>query len=249
VENHKPPPDLQVISLEDLSLALEAQSRRADAAIRVSRFGASIGIYGYSYDLKTFQELFRAEQDMLDQASASASLRISVRTWPEAKEELERLLNTRNFAGRYALTPDSFHIGLRLQSLTLDELRDVHSLMREVNDYFGTENVLVVESWPQPEAPARAGAMRTINPPRVPAPPAAPQPLFPASAPQVGSCADMALTGEGADLAVLFYGRAYRAGARLPGNLQIRVITPAYVVFQEGSTLTRICNSVEMAKE
>ncbi|MDR2162281.1 MAG: hypothetical protein LBO77_09120 [Desulfovibrio sp.] len=245
VENHKLPLSLQVISLEDLSLALEAQSRRADAAIRVSRFGASIGIHGYSYDMEAFHDLFSEEQDMLDQASASAALRISVRTWPEAKEELERLLNARNFAGRYALTPDRFHIRLRLQSLTPDELRHVHSLMREVNDYFGVENVLVVERWSQSEPQGKAESSRPPEPLSASVPPA----LFPASAPRVESCGDLALTGEGAELAVLYHGSVYRAGAKLPGNLHIRVITPAYVVLQEGSTLTRICNAVEMAKE
>jgi type III secretion system YscD/HrpQ family protein len=264
-EKYSPAPGLRVVSLEDLLAALKAQAKRQDAPLRIVKSGGSIGISGYVYDLDEFKELFKEEQAALDLLASKAALRVSLRTWDSAREEVARSLAAHNFAGRYALAPDLFHIALRVQALSAVELQEMQSVIQEVNDYFGVENVLLLEPWSQqqeqPKTPETAEQVPVESIPQVEQ--AAPRIVRVLKAPQrftlpanaapltplVRGCADLAFTGEGSDTAILFNGNVYQTGAILPGGLRLRVITPAFVALQEGAALTRICNATEMAKE
>ncbi len=67
--------------------------------------------------------------------------------------------------------------------------------------------------------------------------------------PQQLSCSSLRLAGEGHTMGVVLGGVVYRKGAKMPDGLQVKYISPDYVVLQRGKVFTRICTASEMAKE
>lgn len=99
------------------------------------------------------------------------------------------------------------------------------------------------------DPPAAAPVRETESPPA-----AAPVPAEPLDVPglvtrQGFSCSQLRVVGEGHDMGVIYGGRLYKTGAKMPENLQVKLITPNYVVLQRGKIYTHICTAGETAKE
>jgi type III secretion system YscD/HrpQ family protein len=253
VENLSPQPDLAVVSLEDLSVALMAQAKRANAALRIVRSRGGLTLYGYIYDQETLHKLFTAELDNLELLTEAKVWRQQLRTWTEAKAEIERILQSHHFAGRYVLAPESYRIILRVRSLAERELESLHRAVREIDDYFNVEGAIKVERWVAPPGSEPNPSSNPQPPPSAPPP----EPVISVTLPArpirvVNGCADLSLrpeeegSAELGKLSVIFEEIVYREGAFLPGGLQVRVITPAYIALRDGN-LTIICNANELA--
>ncbi len=63
------------------------------------------------------------------------------------------------------------------------------------------------------------------------------------------SCKDLQIVGKHPDMGVLYQEKRYGRGARLPNALQVKYVTPYFVVLQQGFNHIQLCRSSETATE
>lgn len=271
-----PPPELAVISLEDVALGLNANFKRADAALSVSRGLSFLRISGYAYDMRALESVLLNEWDKLK----DVPVRLEALTWEAARPELQRLLREKKLEAKGRFLPGKYRITLQLQPLNATEQQALSVLLRQAEDLFAVEGVIQTGRWqpvqvvpppPQPAATLRlpepflTNAIGLLNSTHLDVSPNA---AFMEPAPglenpgegagtaqeqpsleasQVFSCSQIHITGQGYDMGIIHQGLFYRLGARLPDGLQVRYVTPELVVLQRGKDFTRICTAAETA--
>jgi type III secretion protein D len=222
-------PELAVVSLEDVVAALRAGAGRADAAVGFFRSDALLRIRGYARDRQALDTLVRQSGGI----PQGVAVRVDVVFWERAEAELRALLAAAGLQARARFLPDAYRVILRAPSLSAQDRQRLRPLLSACEDFFGVPDVVriaLAEDEPRPEAP-------------VSRPSAVPEPEETSV-----TCRDLRLGRRGEDLEVLFRGFGYGTGAKLPGGMQVKLVSPSHVVLQrDGHAL--VCADVEPVKE
>jgi hypothetical protein len=224
-----PRPELAVVSLEDVVAALRAGASRADAAVGFFRSDALLRIRGYARDRQALDALVRQSGGI----PQGVAVRVDVVFWERAEAELRALLAAADLQTRARFLPDAYRVILRAPALSAQDRQRLRPLLSACEDLFGLPDVVriaLAEDDPRPEAPV-------FRPPAVPEPEET-----------TVACRELRLARRGEDLEVLFRGFGYGMGAKLPGGMQVKLVSPSHVVLQrDGHAL--VCADVEPVEE